>query len=74
MIFRIPLLHSNYSTSDKSKTIFKAMYGFVRNVDSLPPIGCFACRLEETEDKSDKKLGINYGGNLCGRCHCNEFL
>ena len=33
------------STSDKSKTIFEAVYGVVPNVDSLPSIECFACRL-----------------------------
>ncbi len=27
-------------------------------MDSLPPIGCFACRLEEIKDKTDMKLGI----------------
>jgi len=54
---------TSYSTSDKSKTIFEAVYGVVPNVDSLPPIGCFACRLEEIKDKTDKKLGI---GNTVG--------
>ena len=49
---------TTYSTSDKSKTIFESVYGFVPNVDSLPTIGCFAHRLEETKDKSDKKVGI----------------
>ncbi len=29
---------TSYSTSDKSKTIFEAVYGFVPDVDSLPPI------------------------------------
>jgi hypothetical protein len=38
---------TRYSTSDKSKTIFEPVYGFVPDVDSLTPIGCFACRLEE---------------------------
>ncbi len=56
-----------YSTSDKSKTIFEAVYGFVPDVDSLPPIGCFAWRLEETKGKSDRKLGIqNTPGTFVG--------
>jgi hypothetical protein len=29
---------TSYSTSDKSKTIFETVYGFVPDVDSLPPI------------------------------------
>ena len=58
---------TSYSTSDKSKTIFEAVYGFVPDVDSLPPIGCFACRLEETKEKSDRKLGIrNTPGTFVG--------
>ena len=48
---------TSYSTSDKSKTIFEAVYGFVPDVDSLPPISSFACRLEETKEKSDRKFG-----------------
>ena len=58
---------TSYSTCDKSKTIFEAVYGVVPNVDSLPPIGCFACRLEEIKDKTDKKLGIrNTVGTFVG--------
>jgi hypothetical protein len=58
---------TSYSTSDKSKTIFEAVYGFVPDVDSLPPIGCFACRLEETKEKSDRKLGLrNTPGTFVG--------
>jgi hypothetical protein len=49
---------TRYSTSDKSKTIFEAVYGFVPDVDSLPPMSCFAFRLEETKEKSDRKLGL----------------
>ena len=49
---------TSYSTSDKSKTIFETVYGFVLDVDSIQPIGCFACRLEETKEKSHRKLGI----------------
>ena len=37
-----------YSTSCKSKTILEFCYGFVLDVDSLPPIDYLACRLEET--------------------------
>ena len=60
---------TSYSTSDKSKTIFEAVYGFVPDVDSLPPIG-FACRLEETKEKSDRKLGIrNTPGTFVGFCY-----
>ena len=60
---------TSYSTSDKSKTIFEAVYGFVPDVDSLPPIG-FACRLEETKEKSDRKLGImNTPGKFVGFCY-----
>ena len=33
------------STSDKSKTIFEAVHGFVPDVDTLPPIGCSARKL-----------------------------
>jgi hypothetical protein len=40
------------------KTIFEAVDGVVPNVDSLPPIECFACRLEEITGETDKKLGI----------------
>jgi hypothetical protein len=58
---------TSYSTSDKSKTIFEAVYGFVPDVDSLPSIGCFACRLEETKEKSDRKLGSrNTPGTFVG--------
>jgi hypothetical protein len=33
----------------------------------LPPIGCFACRLEETKEKSDRKLGLrNTPGTFVG--------
>ncbi len=49
---------TSYSTSDKSKTIFESVHGFVPDVDSLSSIGCFACRLEETKEKSDRKLGL----------------
>ena len=48
---------TSYSTSDKSKTIFETVHGFVPDVDSLSPIGYFACRLEETKEKSDRKFG-----------------
>ena len=58
---------TSYSTSDKSKTIFEGVYGFVPDVDSLPSIGCFVCRLEETKEKSDRKLGIrNTPGTFVG--------
>ena len=58
---------TSYSTSDKSKSIFEAVNGFVPDVDSLSPIGCFACRLEETKDKTDRKLGIiNTPGTFVG--------
>ena len=58
---------TSYSTSDKSKSIFDAVCGVVPNVDSLPPIECFACRLEEIKDKTDKKLGIrNTVGTFVG--------
>ena len=58
---------TSYSTSDKSKTIFEAVYVFVPDVDSLPPIGCLACRFEETKDKTDRNLGIrNTPGTFVG--------
>ena len=69
---------TNYSTIDKSKTIFEAVYGFVPDVYSIPPIGCFACRLEETKEKSDRKLGIRNTPSLeryvCGFCYLEELL
>jgi hypothetical protein len=68
---------TSYSTSDKSKTIFEAVYGFVPDVDSLPPIGCFACRLEETKEKSDRKLGSQkMPGTFVGfaTCYFEELL
>ncbi len=46
-----------YSTRDKSETIFEAVYWFVHDVVSLPPIDCLACRLEETKDKSARSWG-----------------
>ena len=46
-----------YSTSDKSKTMLEAVYGFVLDVDSLPPIDGLACRLEETKVKSARSWG-----------------
>ena len=65
---------TTYSTSDKSKTIFETVHGFVPDVDSLPPIG-FACRLEETKEKSDRKLGIRENAwNVCGFCYFEELL
>ncbi len=58
---------TSYSTSDKSKTIFEAVHGFVPDVDSLSPRGCFAYRLEETKEKSDRKLGLrNTPGTFVG--------
>jgi hypothetical protein len=36
----------------------QSVYGFVLDVDSLPSIACFDCRLEETTGKSDRNLGI----------------
>jgi hypothetical protein len=71
---------TSYSTSDKSKTIFEAVYGVAPNVDSFPPIGCFTCRLEEIKDKTDKKLGIrNTVGTFVGfatlkNCYGGEIL
>jgi hypothetical protein len=66
---------TSYSTSDKSKTIFEAVYGFVPGVDSLPPIGCFACRLEEPKEKSDRKLGIrNTHGTFVGFATLKNFF
>ena len=40
------------------KTIFETVDGVVPNVDSLPTIECFACRLEKITDETDKKFGI----------------
>ena len=39
----------------------------------MPPIDCLACRLEETKDKSDKKLGIrNTSGTFVGFATLNN--
>ncbi len=45
-------------TSNKSKTIFKDVDGFTPDVQSLPVVGCFACRLEKTKTRRDKKLDV----------------
>ena len=43
------------------------MYGFTPDVESLPVVGCFACRLEETKTRTDKKLGVrNSVGTFVG--------
>jgi hypothetical protein len=58
---------TSYSTSNKSKTIFEDVYGFTPDVESLPVVGCFACRLEETKTRTDKKLGVrNSVGTFVG--------
>jgi hypothetical protein len=58
---------TSYSTSTKSKTIFEDVYGFTSVVESLPVVGCFACRLEETKTRTDKKLGVrNSVGTFVG--------
>ena len=58
---------TSYSTSNRSKTIFEDVYGFTPDVESLPVVGCFACRLEETKTRTDKKLGVrNSVGTFVG--------
>ena len=49
---------TSYSTSDRSKAIFEDVYGFTPDVESLPVVGCFVCRLEETKTRTDKKLDL----------------
>ena len=46
------------STSNKSKTIIEDVHGFTPDVESLPVVGCFACRLEETKTRTDKNLDV----------------
>jgi hypothetical protein len=58
---------TSYSTSNRSKTILEDVYGFTPDVESLPVVGCFACRLEETKTRTDKKLGVrNSVGTFVG--------
>ena len=58
---------TSYSTSNKSKTIFEDIYGFTPDVESLPVVGRFACRLEEVKTRTDKKLGLrNSVGTFVG--------
>ena len=46
---------------------FEDVYGFTPDVESLPVVGCFACRLEETKTRTDKKLGVrNSVGTFVG--------
>jgi hypothetical protein len=60
---------TSYSTSNKSKTIFEDVYGFIGftpDVESLSVVGCFDCRLEETKTRTDKKLGVRkLRGHIC---------
>jgi hypothetical protein len=53
------IMSDDVLVNNKSKTIFEDFYGFTPDVESLPVVGCFACRLEETKTRTDKKLGAH---------------
>jgi hypothetical protein len=44
------------SISDKTKTIFEAVWDAIPNIDPVPPVGCFCARLMDNSAREDWKL------------------
>jgi hypothetical protein len=55
------------SPTNPSVTIFEDAYGRIPDLDALPPVGCFAVRLQEKSDRHDQKLDpLNLAGTFLG--------
>jgi hypothetical protein len=58
------------STSDKTKTIFEAVWDAIPNIDLVPPVGCFCARLMDNSAREDWKLDPkNQSGVFHGFAH-----
>ena len=44
------------SISDKTKTIFEAVWNAIPNIDLVPPVGCLCARLMDNSEREDWKL------------------
>ena len=58
------------SISDKTKTIFEAVWDTIPNIDLVPPVGCFCARLMDNSAREDWKLDPkNQSGVFLGFAH-----
>jgi hypothetical protein len=58
------------SISDKTKTIFEAVWDAIPNIDLVPPVGCFCARLMDNSAREDWKLDPkNQSGVFLGFAH-----
>jgi hypothetical protein len=58
------------SISDKTKTIFEAVWDAIPNIDLVPPVGCFCARLMDNSAREDWKLDPkNQSGVFLGFSH-----
>jgi hypothetical protein len=58
------------SVSDKTKTIFEAVWDAIPNIDLVQPVGCFCARLMDNSAREDWKLDPkNQSGVFLGFAH-----